>query len=62
MKRTTLIRRAVAAVALAGFALAGVGFTHVFQPDPDWSGGLHHPTAVMKIDHRMKPDPGWGGG
>lgn len=47
MKRSTLFRRMVAAVALAGFAVAGLGFTHVIQRDPgDVTGGLARPAAV----------------
>ncbi len=45
MKRSTLFRRMVAAVALAGFAVAGLGFTHVHGPG-DMTGGLAQPAAV----------------
>ncbi|MGW0771555.1 hypothetical protein [Streptomyces sp. NPDC002676] len=63
MKRSRMLRRAVAGCALAGIAVAGFGFIHIMQPDPDWTGGLHRTTAVVKIEDRMmKPDPEFGGG
>ncbi|HEY3480465.1 MAG TPA: hypothetical protein VGL02_16335 [Streptomyces sp.] len=62
MKRSRMFRWAVAGIALAGFSVVGVGFTHMEKPDPNWTGGLHHATAVVKVDTRMKPDPEFGGG
>jgi hypothetical protein len=62
MKRSRMRRGVVVGIALAGFSVVGLGFTHLERPDPDWSGGLHHATAVVTIDDRMKPDPEFGGG
>ncbi|MBX7555630.1 hypothetical protein [Streptomyces sp. NPDC004232] len=48
MKRSTLFRRMVAAVALAGFAVAGLAFTHVHGPG-DMTGGLAQPAAAQHV-------------
>jgi hypothetical protein len=74
MKHFARVRRSAAVIALAGLAAAGLlGFGHVFQPGPDYTGGLApvhqsdpnytggHAPGMVTVAKGI-PDPNYVGG